>query len=139
VGELAGRHQIEVEIHAVSMPRPEGVTPRASGTGRARQNHTSGTVYKGVQDQLGMVKQRWEFMQRQCRVQKELYQGLVALGKIIPAAQLTGKGGAGLLYDFCGRSHMKRFRISQRALPMLSFPLSSYQVRGNLSLSIILT
>ena len=48
-----GRGQTEVEIHATAMPRPEGVTQRASGTGRARQSHTSGTVDKGVQDQLG--------------------------------------------------------------------------------------
>jgi hypothetical protein len=37
--------QTEVEIYATAMPRPEGVTPRASGTGRARQNHGSGTVH----------------------------------------------------------------------------------------------
>ena len=30
----ARRRQTEVEIHAVSMLRPEGVTPRASDTGR---------------------------------------------------------------------------------------------------------
>jgi len=36
-GGSAGRRQTEVEIHATAMPRPERVTPRASGTGRARQ------------------------------------------------------------------------------------------------------
>jgi hypothetical protein len=37
--------QKEVEIHVTAMPRPEGVTPRTSGTGRAKQNHTSGIVH----------------------------------------------------------------------------------------------
>jgi len=37
--------QTEVEIYATVMPCSEGVTPRASGTGRARQNHHSGTVH----------------------------------------------------------------------------------------------
>jgi hypothetical protein len=37
--------QTDVEIHATAMPRLEGVTTRASGTGRARQNHSSGTVH----------------------------------------------------------------------------------------------
>jgi len=37
--------QKEVEIHSTAMLRPEGVTPRASGTRRAKQNHASGTVH----------------------------------------------------------------------------------------------
>ena len=40
-----GVGQTEVEIHATAMPRPEGVTPRASGTRGAIQNYTSGTMY----------------------------------------------------------------------------------------------
>ena len=30
--------QTDMEIHAMAMPHPEGVTPRASSTGRASQN-----------------------------------------------------------------------------------------------------
>lgn len=45
VQDQLGMSQTEVEIHATAMPRPEGVTLRASGTGRARQNHSSGTVH----------------------------------------------------------------------------------------------
>ncbi len=33
VQDQLGMGQTKVEIHATAMPRPEGVTPRASGTG----------------------------------------------------------------------------------------------------------
>ena len=45
VQDQLGRVQTEVEIHATAMLHPEGATPRASGTGGARQNHTSGIVH----------------------------------------------------------------------------------------------
>jgi len=37
--------QIEMEIYTTAISRPEEVTPRTSGTKRAKQNHSSGTVY----------------------------------------------------------------------------------------------
>jgi hypothetical protein len=37
--------QKEVEIHVIAMLRLEGISPRASGTRRAKQNHASGTVH----------------------------------------------------------------------------------------------
>ena len=64
------------------------------------QNHISGTVHwQEYRISWVGVKQRWGFMQRQCRVQKGSHQGLVALGEQgrITAAQFTDKGDAGLL------------------------------------------
>jgi hypothetical protein len=64
VQDHLGMGQTEVEIHATAIPRPEGVTQRASGTGRARQNHISGTVQ----------------CQRECRVA-----GMISIADLIHA------------------------------------------------------
>ena len=64
------------------------------GKAESHQRHSSAA--KGCRISWVWVKQRWRFMQRQCRVQKGSHQGLVALGeqgRITLAAQFTDKDG----------------------------------------------
>jgi hypothetical protein len=69
-------------------------------------------------------------MQRQCRIQKGLYQVLEygEQGRITLAVQFTNKVGAGCWYDFCSRSHLCKGLECPRV--RLCLYGASYQVRG---------
>jgi hypothetical protein len=110
--------------------------------GKAESQQQHSLVIKGCRISWVWVKRRWRFMQQQCCVQKGAHQRLVALeeqGRITPAAQFTDKWVRGCWYDFCRRSHSCKGSEYPKGWgsTYAQLPLSSYQVRGNLSLSTI--